>query len=145
LVITDRKKDLIVTAGGKNVAPQPIENMIKTNPYISNVVVIGDKRKFVSALVVPEFEKLEEYARFNNIPFQSRKDLVNNEEIKRFILAEIDRSTPNLAAYEKIKKIALLEREFELAKGEITPTLKVRRKIIEEKYKDIIDSLYQED
>jgi len=145
LVITDRKKDLIVTAGGKNVAPQPIENMIKTNPYISNVVVIGDKRKFVSALVVPEFEKLEEYARFNNIPFQSRKDLVNNEEIKRFILAEIDRSTPNLASYEKIKKIALLEREFELAKGEITPTLKVRRKIIEEKYKDIIDSLYQED
>ena len=145
LVITDRKKDLIVTAGGKNVAPQPIENMIKTNPYISNVVVIGDKRKFVSALVVPEFEKLEEYARFNNIPFQSRKDLVNNEEIKRFILAEIDRSTPNLASYEKIKKIALLERKFELAKGEITPTLKVRRKIIEEKYKDIIDSLYQED
>lgn len=145
LVITDRKKDLIVTAGGKNVAPQPIENMIKTNPYISNVVVIGDKRKFVSALVVPEFEKLEEYARFNNIPFQSRKDLVNNEEIKRFILAEIDRSTPNLASYEKIKKIALLEREFELAEGEITPTLKVRRRIIEEKYKDIIDSLYQED
>jgi len=145
LVITDRKKDLIVTAGGKNVAPQPIENMIKTNPYISNVVVIGDKRKFVSALVVPEFEKLEEYARFNNIPFQSRKDLVNNEEIKRFVLAEIDRATPSLASYEKIKKIVLLEREFELEKGEITPTLKVRRRIIEEKYKDLIDALYRED
>ena len=145
LVITDRKKDLIVTAGGKNVAPQPIENMIKTNPYISNVVVIGDKRKFVAALVVPEFEKLEEYARFNNIPFQSRQDLVNNEEIKRFILAEIDRATPSLASYEKVKKIALLDREFELEKGEITPTLKVRRRIIEEKYKNLIEALYQED
>lgn len=145
LVITDRKKDLIVTAGGKNVAPQPIENMIKTNPYIANAVVIGDKRKFVSALIVPEFEKLEEYARFNKISFQSRKDLVNNEEVKRFILAEIDRMTPSLSSYEKIKKIILLERDFELEKGEITPTLKVRRKIIEEKYKNLIDALYQED
>jgi len=145
LVITDRKKDLIVTAGGKNVAPQPIENMIKTNPYITNAVVIGDKRKFVSALIVPDFEKLEEYARFNKIPFESRKELVSHQEIQRFILAEIDRMTPSLSSYEKIKKVILLERDFELEKGEITPTLKVRRRIVEEKYKDLIDALYRED
>lgn len=145
LVITDRKKDLIVTAGGKNVAPQPIENLLKTNPYITNVVVIGDRRRFISALVVPDFEKLEEYARFNKIPFNNREELVKNETIGRFILSEIDRSTPHLASYEKIKKIAILDREFELEKGEITPTLKVRRSTIERKYSGLIDSLYREE
>lgn len=144
LVITDRKKDLIVTAGGKNVAPQPIENLMKINPYVSNAVVIGDKRKFISALIVPEFEKLEEYARFNNIPFESRIDLVKKEEVVDFVLAEVDRATPNIASYEKVKKIALLDRDFEIEKGEITPTLKVKRKIIQEKYRDLIESLYRE-
>jgi len=145
LVITDRKKDLIVTSGGKNVAPQPIENILKTSPYISNAVVIGDKRRFMSALIVPDFEKLEEYARFNNIPFNSHTDLVKNDEIVRFIESEVDRRTPDLSPYEKIKKIALLDREFEIEKGEITPTLKVKRNIIEEKYKDLIDALYKEE
>ncbi len=145
LIITDRKKDMIVTAGGKNVAPQPIENVLKTNPYITNAIVIGDRRRFISALIVPEYEKLEEYARFNKIPFNNREELVKNETIIRFILSEIDRATPQLASYEKIKKIALLARDFELEKGEITPTLKVRRSIIENKYKELIDSLYRED
>jgi long-chain acyl-CoA synthetase len=145
LVITDRKKDIIVTSGGKNVAPQPIENMLKANPYISNAVVIGDKRKFVSALIVPDFDKLEEYARYNNIQFETRKDLISKEEIKNFIMAEVERATPDLAPYEKIKKIALLERDFELDKNEITPTLKVKRNVIEEKYKDLIDKIYAEE
>jgi len=145
LVITDRKKDLIITAGGKNIAPQPIENILKTNPYIANTVVIGDRRKFISALVVPNFEKLEDYARFNNIAFASRSDLVKNEQVINFIKSEIDRATPNLASYEKIKKIALLNRDFEIEKGEITPTLKVKRNIVEQKYKDVIDALYRED
>jgi len=145
LVITDRKKDLIVTSGGKNVAPQPIENILKTSPYISNAVVIGDKRRFMSALIVPDFEKLEEYARFNNIPFNSHTDLVKNDEIVRFIESEVDRRTPDLSSYEKIKKIALLNREFEIEKEEITPTLKVKRNIVEEKYKDLIDALYKEE
>ncbi len=145
LVITDRKKDIIVTAGGKNVAPQPIENLLKTNTYISNAMVIGDKRKFMSALVIPNFEKLEEYAKFNNISYEDRKDLVKNNQIINFLSAEIDRTTPNLASYEKIKKIALLEREFEIEEGEITPTLKVKRNIIEEKYKDVINALYMEE
>lgn len=144
LVITDRKKDLIVTAGGKNVAPQPIENLLKTNPYISNAVVIGDKRRFVSALIVPDFEKLEEYAKLKNIFFSSHLDLVNNEEIKEFIAAEVNCATPGLASYEQIKKIALLDRDFEIEKGEITPTLKIKRNIIEERYKSLLDSLYEE-
>jgi len=145
LVITDRKKDLIVTAGGKNVAPQPIENILKTNPYISNAVVIGDRQRFISALIVPNFEKLEEYAKFSSIPYEGRSDMVKNEKIINFMLAEVDRSTPNLASYEKVKKIALLDREFEIEKGEITPTLKVKRNIIERQYKDLIASLYRED
>ncbi|MCP2519255.1 long-chain fatty acid--CoA ligase [Candidatus Aminicenantes bacterium AC-335-K20] len=145
LVITDRKKDIIVTSGGKNVAPQPIENMLKANPYISNAVVVGDKRKFISALIIPDFDKLEEYARFNKIKYTDRKDLISKKEIKNFIKAEVDRATQGLAPYEQIKKIALLDREFEISKNEITPTLKVKRNIIEEKYKDLIDELYKEE
>lgn len=144
LVITDRKKDIIVTSGGKNVAPQPIENMLKTNPYIDNVVVIGDRRKFISALVIPNFEKLEEYAKSSNISYETLSDLVKDERIQSFIEAEIDRATPNLARYEKIKKISLMEKDFEQEKGEITPTLKVKRNIIEDKYKNVIDSMYRE-
>jgi long-chain acyl-CoA synthetase len=144
LTITDRKKDIIVTAGGKNVAPQPIENVLKTNPYVSNAVIIGDKRRFLSALVVPNFEKLVEYAEANDISYSDYSDLVKNDTILNFIESEIDRATPGLASYEKVKKVALLDREFEIEKGEITPTLKVKRNIIEQKYKPIIDTLYQE-
>ncbi len=144
LAITDRKKDIIVTAGGKNVAPQPIENLLKTNTYISDAMVIGDRRKFMSALIIPNFEKLEEYAKFNNIPYEDRKDLVKNDQIIRFLEAEVDRTTPNLASYEKIKKIALLDREFEITEGEITPTLKVKRNFVEKKYQNVIDSIYIE-
>lgn len=145
LVITDRKKDIIVTSGGKNVAPQPIEGILNLNPYISNALVIGDRRKFISALVVPDFEKLEEYAKQNNISFEDHCDLVKKEEIVRFIQEQVDRSASNLASYEKVKKIALLDKEFEIEKGEITPTLKVKRNIVEEKHKGIIDALYRED
>ncbi len=145
LVITDRKKDIIVTSGGKNVAPQPIEGILNLNPYISTALVVGDSRKFISALVVPNFEKLEEYAKQNNISFEDHCDLVKKEEIVRFIQEQVDRSAPDLASYEKVKKIALLDKEFEIEKGEITPTLKVKRNIIEEKYKGIIDAMYRED
>jgi len=144
LVITDRKKDIIVTAGGKNVAPQPIENALKTSPYIANAVVVGNHRKFVSALIVPDFDKLEKYAAEHNLTFKSRKDLITNPEIYEFFMREIDDLTPHLATYEKIKKITLMERDFEIETGEMTPTLKVRRKIVEEKYKDLIDRMYAE-
>jgi len=144
LVITDRKKDLIVTSGGKNVAPQPIENVLKQNPFIANAVVIGGSRKFIAALIVPNFEKLEEYARAKGVGYVNRRDLIQNEAVARFLLEEVDRSTPNLAPYEKVKKIALLDRDFEIERGEVTPTLKVKRSIVEEKYRDLIDSLYRE-
>jgi len=144
LVITDRKKDLIVTSGGKNVAPQPIENVLKQNPFIANAVVIGGSRKFIAALIVPNFEKLEEYAKSKGVGYVNRRDLIQNEAVVRFLIEEVDRSTPNLAPYEKVKKIAVLERDFEIERGEITPTLKVKRNIVEEKYKELIDSLYRE-
>ncbi len=144
LVITDRKKDIIVTAGGKNVAPQPIENILKANPYIENVMAIGDRRKFISALVVPNFKKLEEYAKFNNISYEKISDLLDNEKVLHFMEGEVDRSTPNLASYEKIKKISLLDRDFEIDEGEMTPTYKVKRNVIEEKYRSIIDAMYKE-
>jgi long-chain acyl-CoA synthetase len=145
LMITDRKKDLIVTAGGKNVAPQPIENILKTNPYIENAVVIGDRRRFISALIVPKFEKLEDYAKSNNISYAGRAQLVQNEQVVDFLRAEVDRATPNLASFERIKKIAILERDFEIEKGEMTPSLKVKRNVVEKKYKDLLDALYRED
>ncbi|MGQ9800218.1 MAG: AMP-dependent synthetase/ligase [Candidatus Saccharicenans sp.] len=144
LVITDRKKDIIVTAGGKNVAPQPIENTLKTSPYIANAVVVGNHRKFVSALVVPDFDKLEIYAKENNIAFADRQELLGRPEVYDFFMNEIDRLTPHLATYEKIKKITLLARDFEIEAGEMTPTLKVRRKIVEDRYRDLIDRMYAE-
>jgi long-chain acyl-CoA synthetase len=144
LVITDRKKDLIITAGGKNVAPQPIENLLKANPYIQNAVVVGGSRKFISALIVPEFAKLEEYARANAIPFQDRAELCAREEIRNFMLAEANRATPDLASYERVKKVALLERDFDMEAGEVTPTLKVKRTFVEAKFKPVIDLLYKD-
>jgi len=144
LVITDRKKDLIVTAGGKNVAPQPIENLLRQSPYIAQAVVVGGGRKFISVLVVPEFEKLKEYAWQKEIAFSSFRELCDREEIRNFILEEIERCTPGLASYEKIKKVILIDRDFEIEQGELTPTLKVRRNQVEKKYKDLIDNLYKD-
>lgn len=144
LVITDRKKDIIVTAGGKNVAPQLIENILKTNPYIANVVAVGDKRKFISALVVPDFDKLEQFAQTENISYADHDDLAKHERVIKLIEKEIDKYTENLASYEKIKKIILLARDFHIDKGEMTPSFKVRRNIVEEKYKDQINLLYED-
>ena len=144
LVITDRKKDLIITAGGKNIAPQPIENLLKTVPAVANAVVVGGNRKFVAALVVPDFDKLVAHAKATGIPFGSRRELVLRPEAVDFVMAGIEKATAQLAPYERVKKIALLDRDFEIESGEITPTLKVRRSIVEAKYKDIIDGLYRE-
>jgi long-chain acyl-CoA synthetase len=143
LVITDRKKDILITAGGKNVSPQPIENMLKANPYVQTAVVVGGGRKFISALIVPNYDKLEAYARAKGIPFGSRKELVGREEITSFMLAEVNRATPNLASYERIKKIVLLDRDFD-ADTELTPSLKVKRHIVEKVFKPLIDLLYKD-
>jgi long-chain acyl-CoA synthetase len=145
LIITDRKKDLLVTSGGKNIAPQPIENMVKSSPYIVNAVVIGDRRRFVAALVVPEFEKLEAYAKAQGIAFATVEELCRDRRIVDFLKSEIDRATPLLAAYERIKKIAVLPRDFDIERGEMTPSLKVRRANVTAEYQSAIDALYRED
>ncbi len=144
LIITDRKKDIIVTSGGKNVAPQPIESLIQSSPYIANAVVVGSTRRFISALIVPDFEKLESRARAEGIPFRDRTELCGRTEIVDLLLDEINRVTPDLASYERVKKIAVLDRDFEMGLGEITPTLKVKRNIVEQKYADLIEALYRE-
>jgi long-chain acyl-CoA synthetase len=145
LVITDRKKDLLVTSGGKNIAPQPIENLLKTSPYISNAVVIGDRRRFVAALIVPEYDKLKDYAKAQGIAFASVEELCRDRRIVDFLKAEADRVTPLLASYERIKKIVALPRDFDIEKGEITPSLKVRRANVTSEYQAAIDALYKEE
>jgi long-chain acyl-CoA synthetase len=144
LTITDRKKDILITAGGKNVAPQPIENMLKRIPAVANAVVVGGKRKFISAIIVPEKDKLISLAQQNGLIFVSFAELLAGSEIKRLLLEAIDKATPDLASYEKIKKIILLDRDFEIDREEMTPTLKVKRNKVEEKYKELIDALYRE-
>ena len=144
VIITDRKKDIIVTSGGKNIAPQPIESLIQASPFIASAVVVGSSRKFVSALVVPNFEKLEAWARARALTYGDRSDLCRRPETNAFLLDEINRVTPGLASYERIKKIAVLDRDFDIDLGEVTPTLKVRRNIVEQKYADVIESLYKD-
>jgi len=143
LTITDRKKDIIVTSGGKNIAPQPIEGALKTSPLIAEVVMIGNKRNFAAALVVPRFEALEPWARSRGIAFRDREDLVRRPEIVARYEQEVKEVTGELAKFEQIKKITLLPREFSLEGGELTPTLKVKRRVVEQKYKDMIDRMYE--
>jgi long-chain acyl-CoA synthetase len=142
LKITDRKKDLIVTSSGKNVAPQPIENRLRLIPYFDNVVVVGDRRNFISALIVPNYAGLTAYARAHNIAFNDPHELIGDAEIQAMAMAQIDKRTTDLAPFEKIRKIAFIENEFTIASGELTPTLKVRRSAVETKYRDIIETLY---
>ncbi|MBM3297934.1 MAG: AMP-binding protein, partial [Candidatus Aminicenantes bacterium] len=144
LHITDRKKDIIVTSGGKNIAPQPIESLIQASPYIAGAVVIGSSRRFVSALIVPEFEKLEALARERGWDFRDRSDLSRRPEVASFLLDEANRMTPGLASYERVKKIAVLDRDFDIGEGEVTPTLKIRRNFVERKYAGVIEALYRE-
>jgi long-chain acyl-CoA synthetase len=144
LIITDRKKDIIITSGGKNIAPQPIESLIQSSPYIANAVVVGSSRRFISALIVPDFDKLESQARAKNIPFKDRAELCRRTEMIDFLLDEVNRMTPDLASYERVKRIAVLDRDFEMGLGEVTPTLKVKRNIVEQKYADLIEALYQD-
>jgi len=140
--ITDRKKDIIVTAGGKNIAPQPIENMVKTNKYVSQAVMIGDRRKFPVLLVVPNFEQLEKWAKLKNIIWTDRSQLLAMPTIHAKMDKEVRSRLVGLAPFEMPKKIALLGQDFTVESGELTPTLKVKRRVIEKDYKSLIDSLY---
>ena len=144
LAITDRKKDIIVTAGGKNIAPQPIEGAVKTNKYVSQVVMIGDKRKFPVMLVVPNFEQLEKWAKRRDIIWTDRAQLLVMPTIQAKMEKEVFGCFKGLAHFEAPKKIALVEHDFSLERGELTPTLKVKRRVIDQRYKDMIDKLYAE-
>ena len=142
LIITDRKKDILVTSGGKNIAPQPIENKIKANPFFAEVVMVGNKRNFPAALVVPNFELLDKWAKQKGLAYASREQLLAKPEVVAHYQGLVGELTGDLAQFEKIKKLALLPQEFSLEAGELTPTLKVKRRVVEQKYKALIDDLY---
>jgi long-chain acyl-CoA synthetase len=144
LKITDRKKDLIVTAGGKNVAPQPIEALAKKNKYVANAVMLGDQRKFCVMLIVPQFEHLEPWAKRRNLAFKDRRELLGLPEVKAKMDAAVFGALAGLASYEMPKKLLLLEHDFTIESGDLTPTLKVKRRVVEKKYKHEIDALYAE-
>jgi long-chain acyl-CoA synthetase len=144
LRITDRKKELFKTSGGKYIAPAPIEQAIKGSRFVNQVVLVGSERKFPAALIVPVWEQLESYCKLKGIEVQSRSELCSHPRIIDLLQRQIDGLTPNLARYEKVKKVALLENEFTIEGGELTPTLKIKRRVIDEKYKDVIEKLYEE-
>ncbi|HPR52783.1 MAG TPA: AMP-dependent synthetase/ligase [Deltaproteobacteria bacterium] len=144
LHITDRKKDLIITSGGKNISPQNLENMLKAIPLVSNAMVYGDRRKYLTALLTLEKEETEALAKEKGIAFSNFEELTQNPEVRKNLRKSIDQMNSELAQYETIKDFAILPRDLSLEEGEITPTLKLKRKIITEKYSDVLTSMYEE-
>lgn len=144
LKITDRKKEIIVNAYGKNVAPAPIENVLKASRFVNQVVVIGDRRKFLSALIVPDFEALSVWAGDRGIDDRTPEALVDNEEVRKLLGDEVESVNQRLAHYEQIVKWDLLPEEFTIEGGELTPTQKVKRRVVDQKYQDQIDALYSD-
>jgi len=145
LRITDRKKDLIVTAGGKNVAPQPIENRLKTHPLVEQVVMIGDRRKYCVLLVVPDFDKLGEWARANGISWSTREELTSDPRVVAYVERELLGMLDDLASYEKPKKVALLPFDLTIENGFMTPKLSVKRRVVQDHLESFIDALYEEE
>jgi long-chain acyl-CoA synthetase len=145
LVITDRKKNMIVTSGGKNIAPQPIENCLLTSQFIEQAVVIGDRRKFCSAIIVPSSAAVETWAQREGIVAEDYTSLLSNEKLMAFMQGEIDRLTESFASFERIKKFCLLPELFSQDGGELTPSLKIKRRIVEEKYAAEIEKMYRDD
>jgi len=142
LKITDRKKDLIVTAGGKNIAPQPIEARIKRSKFVSEAVLIGDKRKFPMVLLVPDFDQLEKWARYKALTFSDHESLIALPEVQAKMEREALSGLSDLARFETPQKIALLPAAFSLERGELTPTLKVKRRVVDEHFRNVIDAVY---
>ena len=142
LYITDRKKELFKTSGGKYIAPSPIEQMIRSSRFVNQVVLVGNERKFAAALIVPNFEQLESYAKIKGLNLSTPKEFCENPRIIDLIERQISAATAKLAKYETVKKIVLLENELTVEGGELTPTLKIKRRVVNEKYKDLIDKIY---
>lgn len=142
LKITDRKKEIFKTSGGKYIAPQPMENAFKQSPYIEQIMVIGENQKHPSALIVPNFEHLKEYCSKNNIPIESNEQIVLNDKVCDLIENEIQKYNEQYGSYEQVKKIKIIPREFTIDGGELTPTLKLKRKAILAKYASVVDQIY---
>ena len=144
LFLTDRIKDLFKTSNGKYIAPQLIESLILVDKFIDQVTVIANERKFVSALVVPEFRLVENWAKDNNIAFESREDLCTNTRVQKMMMERIQTLQQQLAHYEQIKRITLIPHHFSMESGELTNSLKIRRPVIYKNYKDVIDKMYED-
>ncbi len=142
LMITDRKKHLFKTSAGKYIAPSHIENIFLSSKFIDQFVLIGDKRMFLSALIVPDYEALKEYADAHKIPYSNEKDLTENNQIYKLIEDDMAKLQKKLANYERVRKFALLDKPFTIETGEITPSLKIKRKVVEEKYNYLIEQMY---
>ncbi|MDT8272667.1 MAG: long-chain fatty acid--CoA ligase, partial [Desulfomonilia bacterium] len=143
LMITDRKKDLIITSGGKNIAPHPLEVSLIARPFIEQAIVIGDQRNYLTALIVPDLKELKTFARRNSLPYETEEDLVCHRIIIDLIQAEVNAVNDTLPRYEQIKYFTLLDRPFTEQDGELTPTLKLKRTMILEKYRERIDQMYR--
>ncbi|MBP1654109.1 MAG: Long-chain acyl-CoA synthetase [Bacteroidetes bacterium] len=141
--ITDRKKHLFVSSGGKNIAPQPIENLFLSSKYIEQFMLIGDRRMYLTALIVPDFDALKEYADSNGLPYRDNVELAKHPKVNSLIETEINHIQRDLANFERVRRFTLLDRQFTIEDGELTPTQKVRRKAIEERYSSIIDGMYE--
>jgi long-chain acyl-CoA synthetase len=142
LTITDRKKDLIVTAGGENVAPQSLETRLKTDKFIANALICGDEKPFLTALLVPNFDNLIRYARLKKINFLTVCDLVNHPRVLELLRRRVEHLQTELPGFQQIRRFTLLSRDFSAEGGEITPTLKIRRRVIADKFRTLIDGMY---
>jgi len=145
LYITDRKKELLKTSGGKMVAPQPIEGKLNNSVLVANAVVLGDRHKFLCALIAPNFPALEDLARQQGIAFSSRVDLVSNPAVKAEYQALVHSVNQNLANFETIKRFHLVPDEWSMASGELTPTMKLRRRVVVERYAEEIAAIYHDE
>ena len=140
--ITDRMKDIIITAGGKNITPSELENELKFSPYITDAVVIGDKRAYLTAIVMIDLENVEKFAQDRDIPFSNYTSLTRAQPVRDLVWAEIERVNTKFARAEQIKKFCLLETQLSAEDEELTPTMKLKRKLVEKKYADRIEAMY---
>jgi len=142
LTITDRKKDLIITAGGENIAPQNLENIFKSDKFIANAMVYGDRKSYITALLVPNFDNLERYARMKKLSYLNHCDLIRQPRVIDLIRRRIDRLQSEMPSFQKVKRFTLISRDFTSEEGEVTPTMKIRRKVITEHFKHVLEGMY---
>ncbi|MBS4048135.1 MAG: long-chain fatty acid--CoA ligase, partial [Alphaproteobacteria bacterium] len=140
--ITDRMKDIIITAGGKNITPSEIENQLKFSPYVSDAVVIGDRRPYLTCLVMIDHDNVVKFAQDLNVPFTNFTSLCHSKEVQELIWSEIEKVNKNFARVETIKKFKLIDRQLTAEDDELTPTMKLKRKFVNEKYKPLIEEMY---